>query len=167
MLNHRLTDRSLAGKRRVAGRGSGRWVPNPANALLFVACVTAIGHARLQREDAGQRPVVDQRAKRTPHAPDAPIRPEGQVPDRRRHEDMRNVARRVVALEPAVEAVGDRIVGRSDRSESTRRTPTRHRPRASTACSSRDRTVRATNALLELDVTSPCRASCRRCCDTG
>ena len=90
--------------------------------------------ARLQREHARQRPVVDESAQHTGSAT-APVRAEGNVPHRGRDEHVRNIAGRVVALEPAIEAVGDRDSWRRVPSESMRRTPRTHRPPASSACS--------------------------------
>ena len=58
-------------------------------------------HARLQRQDAGQRPVVHDRARARRSCWRPAIRPERQVPDRRGDEHVRDVAGRVVALERA------------------------------------------------------------------
>ena len=109
VLNHRLTDRSSSGSVGSPLR-FGRWVPNPANALLLVACVTAMG----MPDCSVRTPVTVQSFTSAPSPPlrlVAPIRAERQIPDGRRHEDVRNVARRVVAFESTVEAVGYRVVG--------------------------------------------------------
>ena len=123
-------------------------------------------HARLQRDER-RRPSSRWRARRARRA--AVVRAPGadrQVPHHRRHEDVRDVAGRVVALERAVEAVGDRIVRDRARSESTRRTPTRRRPPASSACRRPSTTGRATAAGAG-SARARRSASCRRCCDTG
>ena len=93
-------------------------MPKPANALKFVVCVTATGTPDCERDD---RAWPSSRCERPDHAARM-VRAAGaerQIPDDRRHEDVRDVARRIVALERAVEAVGDRIV--RDRARQDRR----------------------------------------------
>ena len=84
-------------------------MPKPAKALLLVACVTAIGMPDCSVSMPVSVQSFDQRAEDALWA-GAPVGADRDVPDRRRDEDVRDVAGRVVAFELAVEAVGDRVV---------------------------------------------------------